>query len=229
MKAMKAMKTPLALLLATVGFVGQAHAADLVFDSLGDAGSILFQTTWDSANLSATMGFTLSSWNATSATFAVTVANNSSGPGTNRLMSFGIDVVTPTLTGSSEDSGMWDSELTTTLPSFQQVDLCIYSSNGCSGGDINDGLGEGGSSSFNLTLTTSGNFLTNGISFTSPYGVKFQDVGATGESYEFPGCIVGTPGCGGGGGQNEIPEPTSVLLVGLGLVGLAASRCRKAV
>lgn len=209
---------------ALIGF-GGAKASVMTFNATGNTGSILYSTTQDGATLSATMQFTLSTLSATSATFALNVSNNSTGPGTNTLMSFGIDSISPLLTGASTTGGVWDASINDTLPSFQTVDLCIWSSNNCSGGNINNGLGEGLSNTFSLTLTTAGNF-TQGISFTSPYGVKFQDVGNSGQSFEFAGCIAGTPGCGGGG-QTEIPEPASIALVGLGLLGAAFARRRR--
>ncbi len=209
-----------------IGF-GGANASVTTFNNVSDTSSILYSTTHDGATLSATIDFTLTALTANSATFALSVSNDSSGPGTNRLVSFGITTVDPALTGASTTGGVWDASIDTVLPTFQTVDLCIWSSNGCPGGGINNGLGEGLSNSFFLTLTTAGDF-TNGISFTSPYGAKFQDVGVTGESFEFAGCIVGTPGCGGGG-QTEIPEPASIALVGLGLLGASFARRRRQV
>ncbi len=210
---------------ALIGF-GGAKASVMTFSGIGNTASILYSTTQDGATLSATMQFTLSSLSATSATFALNVSNNSTGPGTNRLMSFGIDTISPLLTGASTTGGVWDASINDVLPSFQTVDLCVWRSNNCSGGAIGNGLSEASFDTFSLTLTTAGNFNTNGISFTSPYGVKFQDVGNTGQSFEFAGCIAGTPGCGGGG-QTEIPEPASIALVGLGLLGAALARRRR--
>jgi hypothetical protein len=215
---------------------GQAQASVITFDTLADTGTILFSTTREGATLSATATFTLVSWTATTASFTVAVANGSSGPGTNRLMAFGIDVVSPTLTGAGTSNDPdWGASINSVLPSFQSVDLCAFpqgnqGNNSCSGGTIGNGLDEAASDSFTLQLTTSGIF-TNGISFTSPYGVKFQDVGTGGQSWEFAGCIQGTtPGqCDGGGGPggDPVPEPATLALVGLGLLAAATTRRRK--
>lgn len=223
---MKFSKTLQAMVICAglIGF-GGSKASVMTFNNVNDTSSILYSTMQDGATLSATMQFTLSSLTATSATFALNVSNNSSGPGTNTLISFGIDTINPILTGASTTGGVWDASINSVLPSFQTVDLCIWNSNGCPGGNINNGLGEGLSNSFSLILTTAGDF-TQGISFTSPYGAKFHDVGISGNSFEFAGCIIGTPGCNDGRGQTEIPEPASIALVGLGLLG---ARSRAAV
>jgi hypothetical protein len=202
--------------------IGSAHAAVMLFDSVTDTNSILYATTQDGATLSATVKFTLNALTAAQAIFGVEVSNNSFGPGHNRLLSFGIDVVSPTLSFASAN-GDWDATRNTNFPTFQTVDLCIWDGSNCNGGS-NQGVGMGQTDSFALTLGTTGNFLTNGISFTSPYVVKFQSVGTLGNSSEFAGCIVGEPHCG----PTQVPEPASIALVGLGLLGVALARRRKA-
>lgn len=203
--------------------IGSSHAAVMLFDSVSDTGSILFSGSQDGATLSATVQLTLNSLTATQAIFGVQVINNSSGPGSNRLVSFGIDVVDPALSSVSANGG-WDASRNVNFPSFGFVDLCVWDGRNCSGGG-NGGVGEGLTESFALTLKTAGDFLTGGIEFISPYSVKFQSVGTRGGSAEFAGCIVGTAGCGS---SNQVPEPASIALVGLGLLGAAMVRRRKA-
>ena len=240
---MKLLKASLAVLLAGVGLVGQVQADTLSWLSTqtGTTRTILYKTDAASssllgATLWAEVDFTLTSMVSGTSIFDVTVKNKSFGAGTNTLMSIGIDVVAPTLTSATDSSNLWGVELNQVLPTFQTVDLCVFrdstavpGNNGCSGGAIAAGLDEQmTAATFSLTLNTAGNFLTSGIQFNSPYGSKFQNAGTAGNSYELGGCDMASNGCGGGSPPIEIPEPGSLALVGLAMMGLAVTARRRA-
>ncbi|MFY9510694.1 MAG: cistern family PEP-CTERM protein, partial [Rubrivivax sp.] len=213
--------TKLALSLA-LGFAGAAQASTVTFDSIGDASTLHFNATVDGATLDTSFAFTLTSLTASTVQFAVHALNNSSGPGQNVFMSMGIDVVSPALTGATA-SDIWSAGLKVVLPGSQKVDLCVYAAQNCAGGAIGQGLAEGGTSDFTLTLTTAGSFLTSGVSFLSPYSAKWQGVGLSGDSYETASGCFGN-NCGGGGTETSVPEPMSLALVGIVLLGAAAAR-----
>lgn len=217
---------------AALTLASQAQAAPVTFTNLNPTATVKFVTTFDGASLNATVVFTLTGLTASTATFTTSVTNNSSGPGQNSLLAFGVTTVTPTLTGASTNSADWSTGLNTTLPGYQKVNLCIYDSNNCAGGNINNGLGMNLSDSFTLTLTTAGNFMTNGVTFADGIGIKFQGAGTNRQSVEFSGCIVGQPGCtdggggggGGAGGGGSVPEPDVLALIGIAALAAGLSR-----
>jgi hypothetical protein len=206
--------------------MGSSHAAAMLFDSQYDTHTILYSSTANGATLSATVEFTLDSLSAKQATFGVKVSNHSFGPGSNRLMSFGIDIVSPALSSVSANGG-WGASRNTHFPSFGTVDLCVWDGLYCGSGTLFDGVREGKDEMFSLTLKTKGNFLTSGIEFTGPYTVKFQGVGFWPESAEFAGCVAGTPHCGISP-ASQVPEPATIALLGLGLIGASVARRRRA-
>lgn len=203
--------------LLLIGMSGNAHALQFTFDSVGDTETATYSLSVDGANLAASITWQLTALSATSATLKVTVNNTSTGTGTNRLVSFGVDVVNPDLTSASADNG-WSATLDTTLPGFGQVDLCVWDGSNCAGG-ASGGVTPSSSEMINVTL--GGDFSGGTITFDSPLPTKWQSVGANLGSYEFD-CVE----CNGDGDE-DVPAPATLALLGLGLAGFGVARRRR--
>lgn len=227
-------------LASVVGIVGLAFAGSasatfmFTFDDPTDVLLTTYDFTIDGAHVHATVTYDLTSINSTTAEFDVTGINTSTGAGQNRLVSFGVDVVTPPLTGASTTNslptaGEWDAVAgPVTFPGFQKVDLCSYAGPNCSGGS-SLGVLMGQTDTFHLILM--GAFGTvPSVTFTSPFPGKFQGVGNAGQSYEVDACAGSTacvPGPPRPVPDNGVPEPGTLALLGLGLWGLYAAQRRK--
>lgn len=96
---------------------------------------------------------------------------------------------------------------------FKQIDVCVFSANGCKGGDVNDGLQAGDSDSLSIDILgdfDQGGMSTLGTVTLYDFPLKFQ---GTWGSFETPG--------------QQIPAPGTLILFGSALLGLSMRRGRK--
>ncbi|MGE0823661.1 MAG: cistern family PEP-CTERM protein [Candidatus Binatia bacterium] len=145
--------------------------------------------------------------------------NNNSDPigvqGDPRITSFGLSVGSFLGFNVGTAGQFLDLFDDSNFPGFQDVVVCASSGNNCAGGG-NGGIDVGFSDSFIFSL--SGNFGVTPLLTLNDFAIKVQG-GPNGQSFE----LAGTPRDPG----TPIPEPSSLLLLGSGIVGLAMWRRRQ--
>ena len=182
--------------------VGQTYAIDWMDPT---------SSTGLSTNLSATGDFTVKSLTSSELLLGVTLNNTTSSSFQAAILALGMSS-SPSVSGkyvgtSTVFTGISDPG---NFPGgFKNINICLFSGgNVCDGGDINNGLQSGSSTSFELALTTStGNLLSSGIDL-SQFPVKFQTQSG---SFEL-----------GGSTLTATPEPSSLILASTGLLMILA-------
>ncbi len=187
----------------------------LGFNGMADGNTI--------AGLSGSSTLKLTSITGTSYNFDYTVKNTTSGSVDSRISSFGFDT-NPEISGATSTGTYSFATIGGQVPSpFNSVDVCFKAafSNSCSGsGGVLDG--QTGSGTLSLKFASAPSSLT-----LSDFFVRYQSITGAGKVTSATG--AGTITSGGSTGGTPVPEPEMLGLLGLGLIGLAFSRRRRAV
>jgi len=207
-----------------------SQATTVTFNNPGESYSFIYSASVDGADLLATVTYTLKSTSGKTAVFGVSAFNQSTGIGKgpipNRMVAFGIALVNPDLDKANVAGvGEWNAAIDQVFPGDTVVDLCEYAGSNCLD-DTGQGVQAGApADTFDLTLKFVSNVGQNPISFSSPFESKWQGVGDSRLMYAVTGCLAGTDCISE---VSQIPEPTSLALGGLALLGAFAARRRSA-
>lgn len=217
-----------AIAIAASALALSSQATTVTFDSIGDNFTFLYSASIDGANMQSSITYTLTGWNNTRATMSVSATNTSSGIGHGlhpiRMVAFGVAFTTPDLLAANvAGPGEWDAKADQTFDGGTVVQLCEYAGSNCLD-DTGLGVWQGATDTFDLNLNFASRVEGRTITFGSPFESKWQGVGNDNLMYAVTGCLNTDTQCTSE--VNQIPEPTSLALAGLALLGAGVARRR---
>lgn len=197
-----------------------AQAAPISVNGVGDKFSVDFNGFVNDnfqSGLTAEADFLVTAFSNTSITFDVTLTNTSGSGIGSRITSLFFNT-TPNLSGGSS-TGLFSNFNFPggNVPNFGSAEACAGANGNCAGGG-GGGLTNPSSTNFQITL----NFGGPATVFTfDQLGVRYQSI--TGSNFGNSGIGLGTEST-----PPAVPEPTTMVLLGTGLLGLASRKLRKA-
>src|SRR5215204_1212051 len=181
------------------------------------------------SGLSAEIEYTFLGFTGNTASFSAEITNTSSAPITaSRVSSFGFDTDPTVLSGTTNGDTTFSNVLVNgAFPNqFGAIDVCVTGGTTCQGGS-STGVLIGQTYTVDLLTLTFSSTL-NQLVLTN-FGVRYQSIdsttglnGASGTGY---GCVGST--CTPPPPPPPPPEPTSMALLGIGLIGAAVKLRRR--